>query len=95
MGYGNLLTNGEHDSLWRNVMGAQIPSGVENMRIMTNQMGYYNQYIALTKLYEFELISEKDYADNMIDYARAVCGLDDIEYDRIRSKFNKKYGEES
>lgn len=62
---------------------------------MTNQLGYYNQYTALTKLYEFGIISEKDYLDDMMDYARVVCKLDDVEYDLMRSNFNKKYGEEA
>ena len=97
MGYmgTSLLTNGEHDSLWRNVMGSQIPAGMENLRIMTNQIAFYNQYTALTKLYDLGLLSERDYADNMIKYAKAVSGLDGVEYDLVRSKFNKKYGEES
>ena len=97
MGYlgSSLLTNGEHDSLWRDVMSKQVPTGVENLRIMTNQLGFYNQYTALTTLYELGLISEKEYADNMIDYAKAVCSLDGVEYDLVRSKFNKKYGEEA
>ena len=90
-----MMTVGQHDNAWLDVMTNQVPTGVENLRILTNQVAYYNQYNALTKLHDLELISEKDYANNMIEYARAVCGLDDIEYDRIRNKFNTKYGEES
>ena len=90
-----MMTVGQHDNAWLDVMTKQVPSGVENLRILTNQVGYYNQYLALTKLKELELISEKTYADNMMEYAKVVCGLDQVEYDLVRSKFNMYYGEES
>ena len=82
------LTIGEHDSMWKDVMGRRVPMISENLAIMTNQLGYYNQYHAVKELFNLGLMSQGDYAKNMIEYAKAVSAINKEELNEIEEKYN-------
>ena len=82
------LTIGEHDSMWKDVMGRRVPMISENLAIMTNQLGYYNQYHAVKELFNLGLMSQGDYAKNMIEYAKAVSAINTEELNEIEEKYN-------
>lgn len=90
-----LMTCGQHDSLWMDVMGKQVPYGVEYLRLMANHIGYFNQYTALTKLKELDFLTGEEYAKNIAEYAKACRALDEQEFKLVMDRINEYYGEES
>jgi len=63
----SLLTNGEHDSMWRDVMGHQVPYGVEYLKHILNQIGYQNQITIMKELYSEGVLTKKEYLNGLID----------------------------
>ncbi len=61
------LTNGEHDSMWKDVMGRQVPYGVEYLRRMLNQIGYQNQITIMKELYSEGVLTKEEYLNGLID----------------------------
>lgn len=62
-----MLTVGEHDSMWKDVMGCQIPNAANYIRILTNQIGFMNDLSILKELSRINVISDKEYAEALID----------------------------
>lgn len=61
------LTVGEHDSMWKDVMGRRIPNATEYIRLLTNQIGYMNDLSIMKELNRLEVLSDKEYAKAMIN----------------------------
>ena len=81
------LTVGEHDSMWKDVMGRQIPNATEYMRILCNQQGYANDIAILKELYSIGVLSKKEYAITLVNVGNHT-GLwtDEKEHDKYLVK---------
>ena len=67
-----MLTVGEHDTMWKDIMGSKIPNIDNNIRILTNQIGHYNQLMIVKELHELKVISDLDYAQSLISLGSGV-----------------------
>ncbi len=90
-----MLTNGEHDELWRNMFKNEVPTAVANLRIITNQIGYYNQYQSVKELRDLGLITEREYAKEIISYAKVTGAINENDVNELIEKLDKKYPSEA
>ena len=67
-----MLTVGEHDAMWKDIMGSKIPNIDNNIRILTNQFGHYNQLMIVKELHGLKVISDLDYAQALISLGSGV-----------------------
>lgn len=92
-----MLTNGEHDSMWKNVMGTQIPISVECLNEIQAQLHYSNMLKVLEDLKAVGDILPYDvYVENLIGLG-VFTGLykkDGETLKNIENSFKEKFGRE-
>lgn len=89
-----MLTVGEHDSMWKNVMGSCIPNITDNLRILANQIGHRNQLDVLKELHDGKIISDKDYYETVAKMGKAVSLLNEKECNGCIEEVKRLYKEE-
>lgn len=60
-----LLSNGEHDGLWRDVMGEQVPNGVAYLKAMANDNRKRLLLEIVKEQYELGDISKDEYSNTL------------------------------
>lgn len=60
-----LLSNGEHDGLWRDVMGEQVPSGVAYLKAMANDNRKQLLLEIVKEQYELGDITKTEYSNTL------------------------------
>lgn len=89
-----MLTVGEHDSMWKDVMGSCIPNITDNLRIFVNQIGYQNQIDVLKELHDGKIVSDKDYYETIAKMGKAVCLLNENEFKECIEEVKRLYKDE-
>lgn len=89
-----MLTVGEHDSMWKNVMGSCMPNITDNLRILVNQIGHRNQLDVLKELHDGKIISDKDYYETVAKMGKAVSLLNEKECNECIEEVKRLYKEE-
>lgn len=60
-----LLTNGEHDGLWRDVMGEQVPNAVTYLKAMANDNRKMLLLEIVKEQYKNGYISKAEYGNTL------------------------------
>lgn len=89
-----MLTVGEHDSMWKNVMGSCIPNITDYLRLLVNQIGYQNQFDILKELHDGKIVSDKDYYETVAKMGKAVCLLNEKECNECIEEVKRLYKKE-
>ncbi len=90
-----MLTVGEHDTMWKDVMGRRVPNIDHNLVVLTNQMGYRNQFEVLKELKKGQIIDDRSYYKAMVTLGRVTGLLTGSEETEALHEINKLYREES
>lgn len=88
-----MLTVGEHDNMWKNVMGSCIPGIENNLIILANQVGYRNQFDILKELHNGKIVNDKDYYETIAKMGKAVCLLNEEECTQCIEEVKRLYKE--
>ena len=90
------LTVGEHDSMWKDVMGYQVPNIREHLKGLRITLNVYTAMNAMKELNRLEILDDEEYATELTKSLREV-GITEKSYDdlmkRIEQKYSKKEGE--
>ena len=68
-----MMTVGQHDNAWLNVMNRQIPAGVTEIGNLRRTLKVQIQMSAIKELFELGLMTKRDYANSIMKLTNAIC----------------------
>lgn len=85
-----MLTNGEHDNLWRGAFKS-IPNIERDLAIIANHIAYRTKFDVLKELHDGKIIEDKEYYETIIALGSAITLLDEDEVSKCKEEVNMLY----